>query len=75
MSAVTELISSQEYLEIERKSEVRHEYIDGRMVEMTGASEKHNTITGNIVFVLKGHFRSHSGKVYQSDWIFCSIPQ
>jgi len=66
MSAVVELISAKEYLEIERKSEVRHEYIDGRMVEKPGSSAKHNSINGNITFVLGSHFRRHSGSVYAS---------
>lgn len=38
--AVAELISPQEYLELERKSETKHEYIAGRIVEMAGASEE-----------------------------------
>jgi len=67
MSAVAKLVSPKKYLELERKSEVRHEYIDGRMIEMTGANENHDKITGNIIFVLKGHFRGGSGDAYSSD--------
>jgi hypothetical protein len=36
MSAVAELISPQEYLELERQSTTKHEYIAGRVVEMAG---------------------------------------
>lgn len=67
MAAVAERIFPQEYLELERKSEVKHEYIDGRMVEMAGASEVHDTIVGNVIYILKGHLRGRSGKAYPND--------
>lgn len=67
MATVTELVSPQEYLDFERNSNTKHEYIDGQIVEMAGASEVHNTISGNIFFVIKGHLRGRPGKVYMSD--------
>ncbi|MEZ4658525.1 MAG: Uma2 family endonuclease [Caldilineaceae bacterium] len=67
MSAVAELISPQEYLELERQSETKHEYIDGRMVEMPGASEVHNTIVSNIIISIGIQLRGRPGKVYSSD--------
>lgn len=66
MVAVAERISPQEYLELERKSEVRHEYIDGRMVEKIGDSLRHNTITGNLAFTIGTYLRKRSGNVYIS---------
>jgi Uma2 family endonuclease len=42
--------SVHEYLSFERASaDVKHEYIDGLIVAMSGASRAHNLITGNIV--------------------------
>lgn len=38
----------QEYLALERRSEIRHEYISGDIVTMAGATREHNLITGNI---------------------------
>ncbi len=38
----------QEYLELERHSEVRHEYIDGELRAMAGETPEHNQIAGNI---------------------------
>ena len=39
-----------EYLSFERASvDVKHEYLDGLIVAMAGASRAHNLITGNIV--------------------------
>ena len=67
MEAVAELISTQEYLELERKSAAKHEYIDGRIVEMTGASKVHNLITTNVVISLGSQLLRRSGEVYSSD--------
>jgi len=49
MSAVPEQrLSAEQYLAIERKSEVRHQYYDGEMFAMGGASREHNRISMNI---------------------------
>ncbi|MBV7337771.1 Uma2 family endonuclease [Chloroflexi bacterium TSY] len=67
MSAVAERISPQEYLELERKSETKHEYLEGRMIETAGASEEHNMIVSNVLFILIGQLRGRSGRAYPSD--------
>jgi len=41
-------LSIQEYLALERDSEIRHEYLDGEMFAMAGASRKHNRIVLNL---------------------------
>ncbi len=44
-------ISEDEYLEIERNSEIKHEYFDGEIFAMSGASEAQNLImTKKICF-------------------------
>ncbi|MGH9766964.1 MAG: Uma2 family endonuclease [Blastocatellia bacterium] len=40
--------TEEEYLAIERASEERHEYVDGRIYAMAGESEGHADISGNI---------------------------
>ncbi|MEB4591153.1 Uma2 family endonuclease [Candidatus Thiothrix sp. Deng01] len=40
-------ITEAEYLEGEKFAEERHEYIDGRIYSMAGASKRHNRIAGN----------------------------
>jgi Uma2 family endonuclease len=40
--------SPEEYLEFERKAEVRHEYLDGEIYEMAGESLAHSQICINI---------------------------
>jgi Uma2 family endonuclease len=43
-----EFITPDEYLEGERASEIRHEYVNGHIYAMAGASDDHNRIAGNI---------------------------
>ncbi|MEZ4658526.1 MAG: Uma2 family endonuclease [Caldilineaceae bacterium] len=71
MAAIAERISPQEYLELERKSATKHEYINGWMVEIAGASRKHNLIVGNIIYVVMSQLRGRSGEAYPSDMRIC----
>ncbi|NJM37043.1 MAG: Uma2 family endonuclease [Akkermansiaceae bacterium] len=50
-------ITAAEYLEGELKSEVRHEFIDGRIYAISGASLKHNEICGDTYAVIRNHLR------------------
>lgn len=62
----------QEYLELEEKSEYRHEYIDGKINSVTGGTPNHNDITGNFYTFLKLALRGQDSKVFMSDlrlWI------
>ena len=55
MSAVAQsqsLLSVEDYLEGERFSEIRHEYVGGYAYAMAGASDDHNRIAGNIFSAL-----------------------
>ena len=42
-------LTPEEYLALERKAEVRSEYLDGDMVAMSGGSREHNLIVGSLV--------------------------
>ena len=42
------LLSVEEYRARERRSEVRHEYVDGRAYAMSGESRAHNRIAANV---------------------------
>ena len=41
------VMTEAEYLEFEEASEIRHEFVNGRVYAMTGASYNHAVITGN----------------------------
>ncbi|NJL84859.1 MAG: Uma2 family endonuclease [Leptolyngbyaceae cyanobacterium SM1_1_3] len=47
----------EEYLEIERFSPIKHEYLQGQMVAIAGASKAHVIITGNLSALLVNHLR------------------
>jgi len=57
MTAVTanRLITEQQYLQMEEKSPVRHEFSNGKMYEVPGESMMHEHIISNLLFTL---FRS-----------------
>ena len=46
-----------EYLEFEMTSEVKHEYLDGEIYAMSGASKRHNLIGNNVNDNLRPHLR------------------
>ena len=56
-----------EYLAMERSSLEKHEYCDGEVFAMAGASEEHNLIVGNVVRELGNLLRRRPCKVYPSD--------
>lgn len=60
-------ISIQEYLDGEQKSDIRHEYLAGRVYAMAGAGEKHNRISLNIAFHLRAAARGKGCGVFISD--------
>jgi Uma2 family endonuclease len=56
-----------EYLAFERASETKHEYIDGHVYAMAGASRKHNLICTNTVATLHFQLRQTPCETYQGD--------
>ncbi len=61
------LYTPEEYLELERKSEIRHEYIDGEIFEMSGATKRHNQIFANIIRLLGNQILERNCNVYAND--------
>jgi Uma2 family endonuclease len=60
-------LDPQQCLEGELKSEVRHEYVAGKVVAMVGASRAHNRISGNTYARLLAHLRGGVCGVDMSD--------
>ncbi|MCI5208917.1 MAG: Uma2 family endonuclease, partial [Candidatus Electrothrix sp. ATG2] len=50
-------ISEQEYLDGELVSEVKHEFIDGSVYAMAGASADHGRIAGNLFAAILRHLQ------------------
>ncbi|HEY9663957.1 MAG TPA: Uma2 family endonuclease [Allocoleopsis sp.] len=57
----------EEYLEIERTSPIKHEYLQGQIVAMAGASKAHVIITGNLSALLVNHLRGKGCIAYATD--------
>ena len=60
-------ISPQDYLAGEELSPIKHEYIDGQIYAMAGASDPHVTISLNLGSLLRNHVRGTGCRVYMSD--------
>lgn len=63
------LFSAEEYLLIESRSLERHEFYDGHIIAMAGASKAHGDIETNIIHMLTTRFRNRQRpcKPYGSD--------
>ena len=60
-------ISIEEYLQAEKSSPIKHEYIQGQIYAMAGASDAHVTITANLVALLRNHIRGTGCRLYVAD--------
>ena len=60
-------MTPEEYLEWEAKQELRHEYIDGEILAMTGVSIPHNDIALNLYTALRPYLRQRVCRVNLSD--------
>jgi Uma2 family endonuclease len=69
MSALRKLdyLTEADYLDYELSATVKHEYVDGQIYAMAGASEKHNLITGNVFSILRNASRGKGCNVFSSD--------
>ena len=63
----TQKMTAEEYLEWESKQELRHEYIDGEILAMTGGTLPHNSIALNFYTVLRPHLRQRGCQANVSD--------
>lgn len=63
----SQLMSEAEYLEFERASQSKHEFLGGDVFDMTGASRAHNLISGNVFASLHRQLRGKSCEIYHAD--------
>ena len=71
-SAVQTRLTPEEYITFERKALpgpeiIRHEYINGELIAMSGASRAHNLITGNIFGELRTLLRGSRCETYANE--------
>jgi len=60
-------ITEEEYLALEEKAEVRHEYLAGQIFAMAGGSPAHARCAGNLIRALGNRAEGGSCGVYTSD--------
>jgi Uma2 family endonuclease len=58
-------LTIEEYLAFERQAETRHDYLDGEVFAMTGASRAHNLIAGNIFGEIWNQLRKRPCEAYK----------
>ncbi len=54
----------EEYLEFEKTSSVRHEYVDGEIYAMAGESKNHNRIAGRVYSTLDQGLAGSQGEAF-----------
>jgi Uma2 family endonuclease len=64
-----------QYLAFERASEEKHEFIDGEVVAMSGASENHNLIVASTIGNLLTQVRKKMCKIFPSDMRVRVVPR
>lgn len=61
------IYTPEEYLALEREAEEKHEFIDGEIIAMAGASREHNLIGTNLTVELGYQLRGKKCELYAND--------
>lgn len=56
-----------DYLEWENRQPIRHEFVRGEVFAMTGATDLHNEVSGNLYTLLRRHLRGTPCRVFMAD--------
>jgi Uma2 family endonuclease len=68
MAAAHPLFTSiEDYLALEEKNQIKHEYVAGKVVALAGASPNHNLIVGSTLIELGVQLRGRGCFLYPSD--------
>jgi Uma2 family endonuclease len=67
LAAETVKLSAEEYLAGEETAGIKHEFLDGEVWAMVGASDNHVTIAGSLFTLLKRHLKNSPCRAYISD--------
>jgi Uma2 family endonuclease len=60
-------MSQEEYLDNERQAEFKHEYYQGEVFAMSGASRNHNKLVSNFIVEIGTRLKGKNCNVYPSD--------
>lgn len=66
-TAAVKRYTVEEYLALELASATKHEFYDGEIFAMAGASEAHNLVEGNLLRVLGNRLADRDCRLYPSD--------
>jgi Uma2 family endonuclease len=64
MAVATSLMGIDEYLRLEQTSDIRHEYVEGKLLAMAGESQEHEDMVLNVVEVLRPVARTKGCRLY-----------
>lgn len=63
------VLSFARYLEREKRSEIRHEYVDGQVYAMSGGTAFHNRITQNVARAIHSRVAARGCEAFTSDML------
>lgn len=63
----TQKMTVEAYLEWESHQELRHEFVNGKVLAMTGGTLPHNDITINLLTALRPHIRAQGCRINMAD--------
>ncbi len=64
VTAINTIYTPEAYIQLEEAGEFRHEYINGNLIEMSGASREHNKMCKKILALLESLLTKQNYEVY-----------
>ncbi len=63
-AVIDKIYTVEEYILLDEVSDIRHEFINGQLYDMSGTTDLHNEIVGNIYFYLRNLLSNTLWKIY-----------
>lgn len=60
-------LTEEEYINFELQSDIRHEFVNGKLIDMPGESDLHNDIVSNILIALKPLLKQKGYNIFIED--------